>query len=54
LETVAFPEIAIERSENDGVHCKVEKFVFHGQGGAKNLGEILGIFLDWAETKGTT
>jgi hypothetical protein len=51
LETVAFPEISIERSESDWVHCKVEKFVFHGYGGAENLSEILGIFLDWAESE---
>ena len=54
LETVAsLPEISIERSDADWVHCKVERFVFHGNGGVENLNELLGIFLDWAESKGT-
>ena len=27
LETVVFPEISIERSKTDWVHCKIENFV---------------------------
>jgi hypothetical protein len=53
VETVAFREISIERSKTDWGYCKVEKSVFYGHGGAENLGEILGIFLDWADSKRT-
>jgi Immunity protein 53 len=52
LDTAVFPEISIERSKADWVHCKIENFVFHGHGGMENLGELLSIFLDWAESKG--
>ncbi len=36
-------------NETDWVSCKVEGAKFQGAGGASNLVEILGIFLDWAE-----
>ena len=50
LEAADFSEVLIERSENDWVHCKVEKSVFQGYGGPENLGEILGLFLDWVDS----
>ena len=39
----------MEPNETDWVSCKVESAKFQGAGGASNLAEILGIFLDWAE-----
>ena len=51
LEESAFSPVDFQRSETDWVHCKVDKFVFFGAGGAHNLTELLSIFLDWAETQ---
>ena len=39
----------MEPDETDWVSCKVEESKFQGAGGASNLGEILGVFLNWAE-----
>ena len=49
LEDVRWVGIVHERSENDWVHCRLKDRQFHGYGGPGNLGEILTIFLDWAE-----
>jgi len=47
LAEKAFIATAIERSDSDWVHCKVEEAVFKGRGGALNLRELLQIFLAW-------
>jgi hypothetical protein len=31
------------------IHCEVKKGEFQGNGGPEMLGEILKVFLDWAE-----
>jgi hypothetical protein len=36
--------------EVDWVHCEVEGGRFRGAGGAKNLTELISIFLTWATT----
>jgi hypothetical protein len=43
-----FPPLAIERTESDWVHCKVESAVFKARGGTANLAEMLQVFLAWA------
>ena len=50
LYDVAFKEIKIQRSdEDDWVLCKIIDGDFQGYGGPENLGELIGIFLKWAE-----
>jgi len=49
FEKQLFETIQIERSENDWVICRVEKQVFKGDGGPRNLIEILTIFRSWIE-----
>jgi len=51
LENRSFLEVArgMEPDETDWISCKVEGAKFQGAGGASNFGEILGVFLDWAE-----
>jgi hypothetical protein len=50
LYDVQFEELKIQRNEEDNwVICKVEDGNFQGYGGARNLGELLSIFLEWAE-----
>lgn len=45
-----FPEIKVQGVvQDDWVACKKENGVFQGYCGSKNLGEMLAIFLDWAE-----
>lgn len=44
-----FRPVSLERSDVDWVHCKVEKAVFKARGGARNLREMLQIFLAWAQ-----
>lgn len=50
LEDVEFKEIEENRNENDWFFCRIKQKVFQGRGGAKNLGEILTIFKNWAES----
>lgn len=49
LYDVTFPEVKIERTEDDWLICKVADGVFQAYGGTGNLTEMLGVFLDWAE-----
>ena len=50
LHDVEFKELKIQRTdENDRILCKVEKGNFQGYGGPFNLGELTGVFLNWAE-----
>lgn len=47
LESRQMPPIRIERSETDWFECRVETHCFRGFGGARNLKDILAVFLDW-------
>jgi hypothetical protein len=50
LYEIQFNELKIQRNdEDDWIICKVENGDFQGFGGLKNLGELLNIFLDWAD-----
>ncbi len=45
-----FKDVKIQRDdENNWVFCKVEEGNFQGYGGTCNLGELIEIFLEWAE-----
>lgn len=46
-EGVQFDPVRIARSEHDWIICRLENGVFLGQGGPKNLKEILHIAEDW-------
>ncbi|MDC2889329.1 immunity 53 family protein [Psychrosphaera algicola] len=48
LERAPFSDIEIERTEHDWIHCSKNNNQFIAVGGAKNLEEMLSIFLDWA------
>jgi hypothetical protein len=48
LEDQAFSPVEIELSEHDWYHCTVEKGIFKGYGGPRNLTNLLSCFLDWA------
>lgn len=48
LTDKVFSAIAIERSDADWVHCKVEGVVFKARGGTRNLTEMVGLFLAWS------
>ena len=50
LYDIPFEGLSMQREdEHDWIVCKVEKGSFQGYGGPGNLGELIGIFLDWAE-----
>lgn len=50
LYDVDFIDLKIQRTdENDWILCKIEKGNFQGYGGPSNLGELIGVFLRWAE-----
>lgn len=49
LENRKFENVDIERSESDWIYCSIADKVFHGNGGSKNLEEILIVFRNWAE-----
>lgn len=48
LEARFFQKVNIERSESDWLYCSVEKGIFRGAGGPRNLQEILTLFYRWA------
>ncbi len=50
-EGINFTKIKIERTEDDWLHCWVEKEVFHAACGPLNLEEVLEVFLKWAKNK---
>ena len=45
-----FSPIKKENSEADWLYCTVKDQQFQGDGGVKNLIEILQVFIDWAES----
>jgi hypothetical protein len=47
LELCPFEAVTIDRSEDDWIRCKKEGGMFKGRGGAKNLKDILEIFIKW-------
>lgn len=49
LLSVPFKEIKIERSDEDWLVCRKADEKFEAFGGISNLGEILIVFLNWAE-----
>ncbi len=50
LYDVEFKKMHIQRDdENDWVTCSVKDGDFQGYGGPRNLGELLNVFLAWAE-----
>ncbi len=53
LKSESFSRLEIERSENDWIFCWVENKIFNAACGPLNLEEALGIFLKWANEKGT-
>ena len=48
LERAEFPDVKVDRHEEDWIRCSVSAARFEGVGGPMNLGEILGVFLSWA------
>ncbi|MEZ6009903.1 MAG: immunity 53 family protein [Planctomycetota bacterium] len=48
LEGQDFASVHVERTEQDWLHCRVEKGVFRGAGGPRNLREILEQFIRWS------
>ncbi|MFC4302701.1 immunity 53 family protein [Cohnella boryungensis] len=50
LEEAVFEPLKIERSEVDWVHCNIQKMIFRGFGGSRNLQELLDIFKQWTES----
>lgn len=50
LELVAYLPTRVERTDQDWVWCKVENRKFMGRGGTGNLGELLLIFCQWANS----
>lgn len=51
VENKSFQEVKVERSENDWIICRVEDNKFKGDGGPRNLAEVLETFLNWAASK---
>ena len=49
LEGRPFDRVQWKRSRNDWLICRVEELTFVGDGGSKNLTDILGTFLEWAQ-----
>lgn len=49
LEDKTFKTMQILRTDKDWIHCSVKDGIFDASGGAKNLDEILKIFMQWAE-----
>ena len=50
LYDVEFKKVHVQRDDkNDWVICSVKDGDFQGYGGPENLGELLRVFLDWAE-----
>jgi hypothetical protein len=50
LEEARFANRSEARSETDWIECRVQAAQFQGFGGTEYLEELLGIFLDWAES----
>jgi Immunity protein 53 len=50
LEDKFFSNVDIENSDIDWLYCTVNKQQFQGDGGVRNLIEILQIFINWVES----
>jgi hypothetical protein len=48
LKGKALTTVEIDRSDKDWIHCRINEAVFEGFGGARNLEEMLQIFLEWS------
>ena len=48
LETRPFTPVRRDHGSGDWLLCRVEDGTFRGDGGSRNLAEILRVFLDWA------
>jgi hypothetical protein len=49
FELRPFQRIEIERSESNWYHCWIKDGFFEAACGAKNLEEVLGIFIEWSK-----
>ena len=49
LRNEDFEALARETSPQNWIDCRVKDEAFLGHGGARNLEEIINVFLDWAE-----
>lgn len=52
LEAIPFEVMKIDRTDEDWLQCRVEHNVFRARGGARNLEEMLEIFVNWAAAHG--
>ncbi len=50
LEEKHFSIVEIENNDTDWLYCTVKNQQFQGDGGVRNLIEILQIFINWAES----
>lgn len=50
LENEPFSTVDIENSHDDWLYCTIKNQQFQGDGGVRNLIEILQIFINWAES----
>ncbi|HEV7734585.1 MAG TPA: immunity 53 family protein [Candidatus Binatia bacterium] len=51
IADLSFERVAIERAPNDWMHCWVENQTFEGRCGPQNLGDMLGVFRSWVESR---
>ena len=49
LEARPFVPIRWQRSRGEWIMCRLEGLTFLGDGGTRNLSDIIQVFLDWAE-----
>lgn len=49
LRSKTFEPVTRGMDTDQWIHCEVKKGEFQGNGGPEMLGEILKVFLDWAE-----
>jgi len=50
LEKKPFKTVDIEKDKNNWHYCRVHQGKFEGAGGPLNLGDLLAIFKQWAES----
>lgn len=50
LEGKLFSTVEIEKNDTDWLYCSVKNQKFQGDGGVRNLIEILKIFINWTES----
>ncbi len=51
LDGMPFQGVNVENDDQEWYSCRVEDGIFKGWGGPHNLGNILEVFLQWAETR---